>query len=196
MHEGNKLPPLVRAGLVHAQFETIHPYLDGNGRVGRLLIALCLEEWGLLSEPLLYLSLFFKRHRQAYYDRLDGIRSRGDWEGWIAYFLEGVAVVADEATSLIGTLLDLADQDRRRVLESPRATVMALRLLDHLPRHPIITIKSAMTLCETTRPTAAKAVATLARIGILQETTGKRRDRTYHYGDYLDLLRAEAELSD
>jgi Fic family protein len=196
LHEGNSLHPLIRAGLVHAQFETIHPYLDGNGRVGRLLIALCLEEWDLLSEPLLYLSLFFKRYRQAYYDRLDAVRSGGDWEGWIVYFLEGVATVAGEATNLIRTLFDLANQDRRCIVDSPKATVMALRLFEHLPQHPIVTVKSAMKLCGTTRPTAAKAVASLADIGILQETTGKRRDRTYQYGGYLDLLRAETELND
>ena len=112
LHEENILPPLIRTGLVHAQFETIHPYLDGNGRVGRLLIALCLEEWGQLSAPLLYLSLFFKRHREEYYERLSAVRKGGDWEGWIAYFLEGVAVIADEAVCLIGALFDVVGRDR------------------------------------------------------------------------------------
>jgi Fic family protein len=194
LHGDDGLPALVRAGLVHAQFETIHPYLDGNGRVGRLLITLCIEDWGLLTEPLLYLSLFFKRHRGEYYDRLDAIRIHGDWESWIAYFLEGVSTIADEATHLIGTLFVLTDRDRRRIVESPHATIMGLRLFDRLFQHPIVTIKSVARLCATTRPTATNAVEALCKVGILEETTGKRRDRTYRYGEYLDQLGAETEL--
>jgi len=188
------LPPLIRAGLAHVQFETIHPYLDGNGRVGRLLIALCLEDWGLLGEPLLYLSHFFKMHRGEYYDRLEAVRTKGDWEGWLAYFLEGVSVVADEAVSLIGALFDLLERDRGRYLASDRATVMGARLFEQLPRHPIVTVKSALRLCDTTRPTAAKAIASLCAVGILDETSGRKRDMTYTYGPYLDLLRDGTDL--
>jgi Fic family protein len=195
-HVDDDLPPLVRAGLIHAQFETIHPYLDGNGRVGRLLIALCLESWGLLSRPLLYLSLHFKRHRREYYDRLDAVRSRGDWEGWLAYFFEGIAVIANEATNLVGELFDLVDRDRRRLLESPRTTVMSVRLLDNLPRHPIVTAKYVATLCQTTRPTATKAIDVLLGAGILEETSGRDRDRTYAYHEYLDRLRVGTELAE
>jgi len=194
LHEETALPPLVRAGLVHVQFETIHPYLDGNGRVGRLLIALCLEDWGLMTEPLLYLSHFFKMHRAEYYDRLEAVRTRGDWEGWLAYFFEGVAVVADEAVSLIGALFELVEKDRVRYLESERATVVGARLFEHLPRHPIVTVKTVVRLCETTKPTAAKAVESLCEAGILAETSGRKRDRTYAYGLYLDLLRVGTEI--
>jgi len=192
----DEIPPLIRAGLVHAQFETIHPYLDGNGRVGRLLIALCLEGWGPLSTPLLYLSLFFKRHRQEYYDRLEAIRIAGDWEGWIAYFLEGVAIIADEAVALTGVLFDLTERDRRRFVESPRASVMGMRLYERLLRNPIVTVKCVVNSCDTTRPTAAKAIDALCETGILEESSGRSRDRTFWYQEYLDYLRTDTEVID
>jgi Fic family protein len=188
------LSPLVRAGLIHAQFETIHPYLDGNGRVGRLLIALCLEEWGLLTEPLLYLSLFFKRHRDEYYTRLGAIRTDGDWEGWIAYFLEGVAVISGEATALIRSLFEITSQDRARYLESSGPTVVGARLFELLPRNPLVTTKWVVKACDTTRPTAGKAIDSLVSAGILEETSGRKRDRVYAYRRYLDLLRQGTEL--
>lgn len=194
LYADNGLPPLVRAGLVHAQFETIHPYLDGNGRVGRLLIALCLEEWGLLSEPLLYLSLFFKRHRDEYYTRLGAIRTDGDWEGWIAYFLEGVAVIAGEATELIRSLFEITSQDRAGYLESNGATVVGARLFELLPRNPLITTKWAVKACDTTRPTAGKAIDSLVSAGILEETSGRKRDKVYAYRRYLELLKEGTEL--
>jgi len=188
------LPPLVRAGLVHAQFETIHPYLDGNGRLGRLLIALCLEEWGLLTEPLLYLSLFFKRNRDEYYTRLGAIRTDGDWEGWLAYFLEGVAVVADESVGLIRSLFDILSRDRSRYLDSGSATVVGAKLFESLPRNPLVTVKSAVKSCQTTKPTAAKAIDSLCNAGILEETSGRGRNRVYAYSEYLQLLREGTEL--
>jgi len=194
LNSQDPLPPLVRAGLAHAQFESIHPYLDGNGRLGRLLIALCLEDWGLLSEPLLYLSLFFKRHQAEYYTRLDAIRTAGDWEGWLAYFLEGVAVIADESVSLIGSLFDVLARDRSRYLDSSGATVVGARLFESLPQHPVVTVKSAVTICDTTKPTATKAIGSLCATGILEEITGRSRDRTYAYTQYLDLLREGTEL--
>jgi len=196
LHVEDTLPPLVRAGLVHAQFETIHPFLDGNGRLGRLLIAFCLEEWKLLSEPLLYLSLFFKRHRQEYYDRLGTIRTQGDWEGWLAYFLEGVAMVADEATALIASLFEQLTTDRARYLKSNSATVMGARLLDLLPESPIVTVKNVVRLCDTTRPTAGKAIDSLCQAGILVETSGRSRDRTFSYENYLNLLKVGTETAD
>jgi Fic family protein len=195
LNSGDTLPPLIRAGLGHAQFETIHPFLDGNGRVGRLLISLCLEDWGLLSEPLLYLSLFFKRHRQEYYDRLGAVRTRGDWEGWLVYFLEGVAVIADESVGLIRALFEIVNRDRSLYLESAQATVTGARLFENLSRNPIVTVKSAVRICDTTRPTAAKAIDSLCRTGILEETSGRKRDRTYAYRDYLSLLREGTELT-
>jgi len=194
LNSEDSLPPLVRAGLAHAQFETIHPYLDGNGRLGRLLIALCLEDWGLLSEPLLYLSLFFKRHRQEYYTRLGAIRTDGDWEGWLAYFLEGIAVVADESVTLIRSLFDVLTKDRSRYLHSGGATVVGARLFESLPQHPLVTVKSVVKICDTTKPTAAKAIGSLTAAGILEEVSGRSRDRAWAYRQYLDLLREGTEL--
>jgi len=194
LYADNGLSPLVRAGLVHAQFETIHPYLDGNGRVGRLLIALCLEEWGLLSEPLLYLSLFFKRHRDEYYTRLGAIRTEGAWESWTAYFLEGVAVIAGEATQLIRSLFEITSRDRAAYLDSKGATVVGARLFELLPRNPLVTTKWVVKACDTTPPTATKAIESLCAAGILVETSGRKRDRVYAYRKYLDLLKEGTEL--
>lgn len=196
VHRDEDLPPLVRAALVHVQFETIHPYLDGNGRIGRLLITLLLEHWKLLSEPLLYLSLFFKRHRPEYYRLLNGVRLEGDWEGWLSFFLEGVSTISDEAADSARDLFVLVNKDRARVLAARSASVMAARLLDQLPRHPMVTIPAVVELLETTKPTAAKAVAVLERLEILRETTGRRRDRTFSYAAYLERLRAGTELQE
>jgi len=194
LNEADSLPPLVRAGLAHVQFETIHPYLDGNGRVGRLMIALCLEEWNLLSEPLLYLSLFFKRHRSEYYDRLSAVRTAGDWEGWLSYFLDGIAVIANESVQLIRDLFGIIETDRKRYLESPSATVSGARLFETLAGNPIVTVSSAVRICDTTRPTASKAISSLCEADILVETSGRSRDRTYVYREYMDLLREGTEI--
>jgi len=193
IHEERELPPLVRAGLVHVQFETIHPYLDGNGRLGRLLIALLLEHWGLLGEPLLYLSLYFKRHRSEYYRRLDAVRSEGDFEGWLAFFLEGTAAVAQEAVDTIQALFALVAADRARVLAAPTSSVMAARLFELLPKHPIVTVGKTVDLLATSKPTANKAIGALVDAGVLVETTGRRRDRTFSYATYLDQLREGTE---
>lgn len=193
MHSGDDLPLLVRAGLLHVQFETIHPYLDGNGRIGRLLVTLLLEHWRLLPSPLLYLSLFFKRHRDEYYRRLAAVRTDGDWEGWTNYFLEAVATIATEATTCARELFALISRDRNRVLAAATSTVMAARLFELLPKHPIVTATKVMQLLSTTRPTANKALTTLLDAGIVQETTGKKRDRAFGYVAYLDLLKAGTE---
>jgi Fic family protein len=194
IHADDGLPPLVRAGLLHLQFETIHPYLDGNGRIGRLLITLLLEEWNLLSKPLLYLSLFFKRNREDYYRLLNAVRLEDDWEGWIRFFLEGVASIAKEATDTARELLALVSADRARALAAPASSVMAVRLFEALGKHPIVTIARVTELLEITKPTATKAVNTLVDAGILTETSGRRRDRTYSYAAYLDRLRVGTEL--
>jgi Fic family protein len=194
IHAEDDLPPLVRAGLVHVQFETIHPYLDGNGRLGRLLVALLLEEWKLLSQPLLYVSLFFKARRDEYYRALTRVRTEGDWEGWITFFLEAVLTIADEAVASARDLFALVSRDRARVLSSGTASVTAARLFEELPRHPILTVAGAMKLLETTKPTAAKAVAVLEETGVIAETTGRRRDRAYGYTTYLDRLRIGTDL--
>jgi Fic family protein len=194
LHAEDTLPALVRAGLVHVQFETIHPYLDGNGRLGRLLVTLALEEWKLLSQPLLYLSLYFKRHRDEYYRVLNRVRTDGDWEGWTTFFLAGVATIAEEAVQSARELFALVSRDRVRVLAAGRASVFASRLFEELPRHPVVTTTGVVKLLETTKPTAAKAIALLEEVGILTETTGRKRDRTFSYGKYLDYLRAGTEL--
>lgn len=194
MHAKNRLHPLVRCALIHAQFETIHPYLDGNGRIGRLLITLLLEHWGLLSKPLLYLSLYFKRNRNEYYQHLSGIRTEGDWEAWVAFFLEGVQLTADETTATVRQIFALVSHDRADVLAHPETTVSAVRLYEELPRHPMVTIANAVKLLGTTKPTANKAISALVKAGILVETTGRRRDRLFGYKAYIDLLRDGTEI--
>ena len=194
LHADDGLPPLVRAGLLHVQFETIHPYLDGNGRIGRLLVMLLLEDWGLLSAPLLSLSLFFKRHREEYYRRLASVRTEGDWEGWTRYFLEAVSTIAAEAVSSARDLFTLVSRDREQVLLTPGATVMAARLFEMLPEHPLLTVGTAVKLLDTTRPTAAKAVTALVEAGVLEEVSGKKRDRMFGYAAYLDRLKVGTGL--
>lgn len=194
LHAEDALPALVRAGLAHVQFETVHPYLDGNGRLGRLLVTLMLEEWKLLAQPLLYLSLYFKRRREDYYRALTRVRTEGDWEGWTAFFLEGVATIAEEAVTSARELFALTSRDRARVLAAGKASVLAARLFEQLPRHPVVTISSVVKLLATTKPTAAKAISLLEEIGILAETSGRKRDRTYGYARYLDRLRVGTEL--
>jgi len=193
IHIEDSLPPLVRAGLAHAQFETIYPYLDGNGRIGRLLITLLLEHWNVLDTPLLYLSLYFKRHRAKYYQLLNAVRTDGDFESWLKYFLEGVAVVADETTTTAQKLFALTSTDRIKVLSGRSASVAGIRLFEILPTHPIIAVARVVKLLKTTKPTATKAISALVDAGILLETTGRRRDRAYSYKAYLDLLRGGTE---
>lgn len=194
LHTDNGLPPLVRAGLAHVQFETIHPYLDGNGRIGRLFIALLMEHWGLLKAPMLYLSLFFKRRREEYYRRLNAVRTEGDWEGWTDFFLDGVATIADEAVTSARELFSVVGADRARVLAQDTTSVSAVRLFELLPKHPIVTVAVAMNLIGTSKPTATRAIETLVAAGILVETTGKKRDRSFAYQAYIDRLRIGTEL--
>ena len=194
LHKDDDLPKLVRIGLAHVQFESIHPYLDGNGRIGRLLIALLLEHWGLLKAPLLYLSLFFKRHREEYFRRLTAVRVEGDWEGWTDFFLDGIATIADEAVVSACELFAAVTTDRARVLAQDTTSVSAARLFELLPKHPIITVAVAMKLINTSKPTATRAIETLVAAGILVETTGKKRDRSFAYQAYIDRLRIGTEL--
>jgi len=193
-HAADSLPPLVRIGLAHVQFETIHPYLDGNGRIGRLLITLLLEHWKVLSAPLLYLSLFFKRHRAEYYRLLGEVREHGDWEAWTDFFLEGVATIADEAVVAARDVFALVTAHRRSLLAASGASVVAARLLEQLPVHPVITIPGIVKLLKITKPTAGKAVQLLESVGVLVETSGKARDRTFAYQAYLERLRTGTEL--
>ena len=188
-HVDDGLPPLVRVALAHAQFETIHPYLDGNGRIGRLLIALLLEHWQALPQPLLYLSLFLKRHRDRYYRLLNDVRRTGDCEAFVDFFLDGVKQTADEATATAQALFMLVTADRARVLAHSDASVVALRLFEQLPRHPILSVASATVILEVSRPTASRALQTLVAAGVLEETSGKARDRSWAWRGSLEILR-------
>ena len=182
------LPPLVKTALAHAQFETIHPFLDGNGRIGRLLIAALLEHWDLLPEPLLYLSGFFKQHQMEYYRRLSVVRVDGDWESWVSFFLEGVCVAAAEAEGSVIALASLIAADRRRLLASPKAGPASYRLFELLPMMPRFTVERVRQKLETTFPTANAAVKVLEELGIVAETTGQKTNRSYAYQAYIDLL--------
>jgi Fic family protein len=178
----------MKAALAHVQFETIHPFLDGNGRLGRLLITLLLCAEEALTEPLLYLSLYFKQHRQEYYDRLDAVRRQGDWLGWIRFFLEGVEQTAQQAADTAGRILTLFDEDRDKVLSLERKAGSAQRVLELMQRHPMTSIAKATTQLNLTAPTVRAAVESLEKLGILREITGKQRDRIYIYDNYVKIL--------
>lgn len=188
IHAGHTLPPLVRVALIHAQFETIHPFLDGNGRIGRLLIAMLLEEWKLVPEPLLYVSGYLKKYQRVYYDRLSATRREGDWEAWVSFFLEGVEAAADEAQSSIVVIAARIAEDRRRVLELGTSTLATLRLFELLPTMPRITIDRAARVLEVSPPTAAKAIQGLQAADVLRETTGRSRNQSFLYARYVQLL--------
>lgn len=188
LHSDDPLPPLIKAGLAHVQFETIHPFLDGNGRIGRLLIALLVEHWGLLGQPLLYLSVALRRQQQEYYARLAAVRADGDWEGWTAFFLDCVREAADDGVDVAQALHALLARDRARLVGHKRATVAAIQLLDELPKHPVVTVPHAADVLSLTAPPTRKAIDVLASLGVLRETTGKQRDRVYAYHEYLRIL--------
>lgn len=194
IHGESDLPPLVRIGLLHVQFETLHPYLDGNGRLGRLLITLLLRHWRLLSRPLLYLSLFLKIHRQEYYRRLGAVRTDGDWEGWLSYFLEGVAVVAEEAVVTARRLHAIVAQSRARLVAREDATVMSIRLFELLPEHPIVTVNRVVRLLDCSRPAAAKALRVLEATEVLHALDDRKKNRAVVFKEYLDNLREGTEL--
>lgn len=181
-------PPLVKAALAHVQFETIHPFLDGNGRVGRLLIALQLAAEGLLREPLLYLSLYFKEHRQTYYELLNAVRLAGDWETWLEFFADAVYESATQAAVSARRLLDLASGDAQRVESLGRATPSALALHRVLQRQPIATSASLVAATGLTAATVNKSLAHLERLGIVSELTQRQRGRVFSYTKYVDIL--------
>lgn len=188
IHGEDDVTPLLRVALVHAQFETIHPYLDGNGRLGRMLIALLLDHWGLLRSPLLYLSLYLKQNQAAYYRLLAAIRTEGDWIGWLSFFVVGVQEIAENATGTARALYRQVNEDRQRLLATPRVTVSAIQLFELLPEHPVITTPVVTRLLSTTKPTAGKAIDLLQAAGILTEVGERKRDRLYRYHDYLQRL--------
>lgn len=181
-------PLLVRVALAHAQFETIHPFLDGNGRVGRLLITLVLCAENVLAQPLLYLSLFFKQNRDEYYERLQRIRTHGDWEEWLAFFLEGVATVARGATETTGRILRLIEHDRERIGSIGRAAGSALRVHDVAVRRVVVNPRLIARQTGLTGPPIYDSIRRLEELTVLREVTGRQRDRVWVYGEYLDVL--------
>jgi len=183
-------PALVHVGLAHAQFETIHPFLDGNGRVGRLLITFLLVHRGVLHRPLLYLSVYLKRHRAEYYDRLMAIRESGDWEGWLRFFLTGVAQTAEEAAVTARAILDLREE-HRRVIQERVPGVNGFRLLDLLFQRPLVHVNLVKDSLGIAFVTANKLVEQMESLGILEEITGRRRDRIFSYSPYVGLFRDE-----
>ena len=188
---GDGVPALLRAGLAHAQFETIHPFLDGNGRLGRMLVTLMLCDAGMLRAPLLYLSLYLKRHRTRYYALLDAVRKQGDWEAWLAFFLDGVHETADNAVDAAQRSRALFAQDRDRITATGRRAGSALRVFDALREQPIITIADACRATSLTFPTVSAAMRLLTSLGIAAELPRGHRARLFCYRDYLRLLQEE-----
>jgi Fic family protein len=190
LHSDVPLPALISIGLAHAQFETIHPFLDGNGRVGRLLITFLLCEQKILLKPVLYLSHYFKQHRQEYYDRLQAVRDRGDWEDWLTFFLRGVIEVSKQATETARRILLLRETHRTEITEQfGRAAGNGHRVLEYLYLHPIISVNEIKALIGTTYSAANTLVAKFVGSGILHEITGHARNRKFMYQSYIDLFR-------
>jgi len=194
LHDETPLPPLVRIGLAHAQFETIHPFLDGNGRVGRLLIAFLLTEKQMLARPVLYLSHFFKRHRAEYYDRLQAVRDAGDWEGWLTFFLRGVAEVSREATGTAAAILRMREECRARITEDlGRAAANGHRIMERLFDHPIVAVATVREWLDVTPAGANNLVNRLVGVGLLREITGYARNRRFRFDPYLRLFEEPEE---
>jgi Fic family protein len=194
LHTADDTPLLIKIGLAHAQFETIHPFLDGNGRLGRLLITFLLTERGVLQKPVLYLSHYFKRHRQAYYDYLQKIRDTGDWESWLEFFLQGVAEVSNQATETACQILQLREQHRLAITEHlGRAAGNGHKILDQLYERPIVSVKEVLEITGTTYAAANQLVQRLTDLGILTEVTGYRRHRRFAYQPYIQVFRDDRE---
>jgi Fic family protein len=191
--ETQTLPLLVQLGLIHVQFESIHPFSDGNGRLGRLLITLLLCARGALREPLLYLSLYFKTHRARYYELLQRVRTEGVWELWLEFFLEGAETTAKQAADTAVELISLFDEDRKRIQSIGRSALSALRVHEYMQKKPLINIGAAARVLNLSVPTVSGALARLEKLGIAKETTGKARDRIFAYTRYLKIVSAGTE---
>lgn len=191
-HDG--LPPLIRAGLAHVQFETIHPFLDGNGRVGRLLITFQLCNDGVLGEPMLYLSLYFKQHREVYYNLLTNVRETGDWETWLEFFLEGVIETAGAAVDTAHRLLMMLDADREKLERQGRRVGSVLRVHEALANQPILSLTGIRKSTGLSFPAASAAMDILVEQGIAREFTGRRRARLFAYSEYLAILNEGTEV--
>jgi Fic family protein len=191
--ERTDLPLLIKTGLIHVQFETIHPFLDGNGRLGRLLITFLLCAAGVLREPILYLSLYFKQHRAAYYDLLDRVRTKGDWETWLDFFLIGVRDTAEQAATAARRILAVFEDHRRKIEALGRPAASVLRVFEHMQRNPILSIPAAAEKIGISAPTVAKSLEHMRHLGILREITGRQRHRLFVYDAYLAILNEGTE---
>jgi len=187
------LPVLIDAGLMHVQFESIHPFLDGNGRLGRLLITLLLCAKGVLSAPLLYPSLFFKANRSRYYELLQGVRGEGAWEDWLAFFLEGMASAAKEATDTADRTVRLFAKDRSKIEKLGRASGSALRVHELMQTNPFLRIRTATKALKLTVPTVTSALNHLMELGIVKEISGKKRDRLFSYFQYVRMVSGDTQ---
>ena len=197
LHDGAGLPPLIQVGLAHAQLETIHLFLDGNGRVGRLLITFLLTEKRLLNKPVLYLSHYFKQHRSEYYERLQAVRDAGDWEGWLGFFLEGVVSVSREAARTAAAILRMREEFRARITEGlGRAAANGQRVMDRLFDHPIVNVATVREWLDLTPAGANQIVSRLEGIGLLREITGYARNRRFVFEPYLRLFDEQREDGD
>lgn len=189
LHTDSHLPLLIKIGLAHSQFETIHPFLDGNGRVGRLLITFLLCEQRVLLKPVLYLSHYFKKHRQTYYERLQSVRDAGDWEEWLKFFLRGIVDVSEQATDTARQILQLREDHRRTIAEKlGRMAGNGHRLLEYLYEHPIVSVNEVRDLIGATYPAANELVARMGQSGVLREFTGQSRNRRFIYDGYIRLF--------
>lgn len=190
----DKIPDLVRIALIHAQFETIHPFLDGNGRIGRLLITFYLIWKKILTKPILYLSFYLKKNRTAYYDLLMKIRTEGDWEQWIKFFLKGVYATCDEATNTAHEIIKLKERLLLKIYENAITSIYAVRLLDLLFETPLVSVKNAIDILKISSVAINQLIKKFEQIGILQEITGKKRYRKYVFKDYVDIIAKGTEL--
>lgn len=193
IHAPDRMSPLIKAALIHAQFETIHPFLDGNGRLGRLLITYLLCMWKVLDQPLLYLSYFFKANRTEYYAKLMGVRYQGDWEAWIKFFLHGVKESAEMAVNAATEIHKLHTRDRKK-LQNASLTATALVVFEQFCREPILTNAILLKRLDSTKPTIQKALEALISLGLIREVSGKKRGRRYAYKEYLDILTRDTNL--
>ena len=192
LHDTDTLPVLIHCAIAHAQFETIHPFLDGNGRVGRLLITFLLCQRRILNRPLLYLSYYLKAHRAEYYDRLTAIRNQGDWEGWLKFFLRGVYEVSQASTTTARAILQLREDHRVLIIEKMAGSKNGFKLLDHLFEVPIMTIRAAEKFMEVAYVTASSVIKQMEGLGILKEITGQQRNKVFQYDPYLELFNRQA----
>lgn len=188
IHKNDDLNPLIKIALIHVQFETIHPFLDGNGRLGRLLIILLLNHWKLLNSPLLYLSVYFKEHRDKYYRLLNSVRTTGNWESWIIFFLDAIVSVSNETVKTAETLFKITQNNREKLLNDKHATVVSFRVLEILPELLIFDIDKLARKLSISRPPVRKAIDLLEKLKIIKEITGQKRGKCYSYKKYLDVL--------